>query len=59
MKIPEAIRLLEQMDVNTEVELTFHIKVTDRFGPRTKKWTPASDHPCGGAYESQHEKFGG
>ena len=51
MKASEAINVLEQMSPDAEVELRF-------VGSHGKSRSVSSDHPCGGAYETQSDRFG-
>lgn len=63
MKVKEALEVLRQMDPNKEVHLHFtddgHTKDISHG-----TWYPGdsridgTDHPCGGRYETQAERFG-
>lgn len=62
MKVREALEILKQLPLNKEVKLVFekdtrHDDDDPCYGHQGRLGG-GSDHPCGGSYETQSERFG-
>ena len=58
MLIKEAIKMLQRMNPNEEVFLQFKEDVTEYRNNEHLKNSNGNEHPCGGSYESQADRFG-
>lgn len=62
MLISEAIEMLKRMNPHDEVFLSFSEDVVENRNNEhlksPRRYAVGDDHPCGGSYETQAERFG-